>query len=62
MQTATAFCLEGRMHRFDPISGWCSVGCGVRDDGEQIDQHGRVIARATEAAPPMFSTDDRNER
>ncbi len=57
-QTAHAFCLPGRMHRFNPDSGWCEQGCGVRDDGEQHDRHGRVIARAPETTPPMFTNDE----
>lgn len=23
-------------HNFDPVSGWCSFGCGVRDDGRMV--------------------------
>ncbi|GAA1733032.1 hypothetical protein GCM10009746_14140 [Microbacterium paludicola] len=35
-------------HRFEPASGWCANGCGVRDDG-------RVVSTktGTPLAPPV---------
>ncbi len=62
-QTAHAFCLEGRMHRFNLWSGWCEQGCGVRDDGRQVSLGGTEIAPAPEPeTPALFTTDDRTER
>jgi len=35
-------------HRFDPVSGWCAQGCGVRDDGLVASiRTGKVIATAS---------------
>lgn len=34
------------LHRFDPVSGWCS-GCGYRDDGGLVDSRsGRPLRAA----------------
>lgn len=39
----------GQLHDFDPVSGWCAHGCGVRDDGRVINMHtGQPIANASE--------------
>ncbi len=61
MQTAHAFCLEGRMHRFNRSSGWCEQGCGVRDDGQQTTPAGALVASAPDSTPALF-TDDRTEQ
>lgn len=34
---------KGFSHSFDPLSGWCTFGCGNRDDGRIISRAGAVI-------------------
>lgn len=50
---AEYFCPD-HIHRFDPVSGWCSwagpdeknrvVTCGLRDDGRLVNKHGVVVS------------------
>lgn len=42
-------CTHGRAHAFDPDSGWCAHGCGVRDDKHVVNRAGTVIRRGIPA-------------
>lgn len=33
----------GRSHTFDPVSGWCQHGCGVREDGRITNKSGSIL-------------------
>lgn len=44
---------KGFSHSFDPLSGWCTFGCGNRDDGRIVSKDGRVI----EAGPRYTGTE-----
>ncbi len=36
-------CRPGKTHAFDPESGWCRHGCGVRDDARVVTHAGNPI-------------------
>jgi hypothetical protein len=36
---------KGFSHSFDPLSGWCTFGCGNREDGRIISRDGKVIEK-----------------
>ena len=47
-------------HRFDPASGWCAHGCGVRDDGLVASARtGKVIAAPSRRPGNAAITADR---
>ena len=37
-------CRRGHAHDFDYYSGWCSRGCGVRDDRRVMTRDGEVLS------------------
>lgn len=39
-------------HTFDPVSGWCWHGCGIRDDGLETSPAGNIRRTATRTAEP----------
>lgn len=42
-------CVPGRQHDYDPVSGWCAHGCGVRNDLQVVNRAGIVIRRGIPA-------------
>lgn len=38
-----ASCRPGRRHRYDPRSGWCTHGCGLREDGRVLTWRGDLV-------------------
>lgn len=36
---------KGLSHSFDPLSGWCTFGCGNREDGRIQTREGNTIAK-----------------
>lgn len=43
-------------HSFDPVSGWCRHGCGLRDDGRHQTYGGQVIDPGPEWTPEALAT------
>lgn len=42
-------------HSFDPVSGWCRHGCGLRDDGRHQTYGGQVIDPGPEYTPEQLA-------
>lgn len=53
-------CFPGKTHTFDPTSGWCRNGCGVRDDG-YVTRKGDVIRTPEEHAAIRRQIDPRGD-
>lgn len=43
-------------HTFDPISGWCIHGCGVRDDGRIV-----KVQKGEVASGPAYTAEQLQE-
>lgn len=46
-------CTPGKQHAFDPDSGWCAHGCGVRDDRHVVNRAGTVVRVGTSPAEDL---------
>jgi ketopantoate reductase len=45
-------CRPGKTHRFHRVSGWCTQGCGVREDGRVVHRiSGEVILSGPDHPP-----------
>jgi len=49
-------------HEFDPVSGWCLYGCGLRQDGRHLTPAGTVIDPGPEYTPEALATIQTNLR
>lgn len=45
----------GAPHQFDPVSGWCLNGCGLREDGRHQTFGGKVIDPGPEWTPEALA-------
>ncbi|MFJ3394014.1 hypothetical protein [Leifsonia aquatica] len=50
-----AFRGPNAQHDFDPDSGWCLHGCGLREDGRHIARAGQLINPGPEYSPEAIA-------